>query len=113
MIATKQLKKLKIFVNNYLNMKHFISIRDLKTNEAISLIHKAIDSKNNSLLENDIFTNKVLAMIFERPSTRTRLSFDIAARQLGGSTINLNHADIHLGSNKRASQIQQNHFTVC
>jgi ornithine carbamoyltransferase len=83
-------------------MKHFISIRDLKTNEVISLIHKAIDSKNNSLLEKNIFTNKVLAMIFERPSTRTRLSFDIAARQLGGSTITLNYADIHLGSNKES-----------
>ena len=39
----------------------------------------------------------VLAMIFEKPSTRTRVSFDVAMRQLGGSTIVLNDADMQLG----------------
>ena len=38
-----------------------------------------------------------LVMIFEKPSTRTRLSFDIAMRQLGGQTIALNHADLQTG----------------
>ena len=41
--------------------------------------------------------NAVLAMIFEKPSTRTRLSFDIAMRQLGGQAIALNHTDLQLG----------------
>ena len=36
-------------------------------------------------------------MIFEKPSTRTRMSFDIAAKQLGGSTIILNQEGIHYG----------------
>ena len=40
---------------------------------------------------------KVLAMIFEKPSTRTRDSFDVAMRQLGGQTIGLNHTDMQLG----------------
>lgn len=39
----------------------------------------------------------VLAMIFEKPSTRTRLSFDVAMRQLGGQAISLNHTDLQLG----------------
>ena len=39
----------------------------------------------------------VLIMIFEKPSTRTRVSFDIAMRQLGGQTIALNHTDLQLG----------------
>jgi ornithine carbamoyltransferase len=39
----------------------------------------------------------VLAMIFEKPSTRTRLSFDVAMRQLGGQAIPLNHTDLQLG----------------
>ncbi len=39
----------------------------------------------------------VLAMVFEKPSTRTRLSFDVAMRQLGGQTIPLNHTDLQLG----------------
>lgn len=45
---------------------------------------------------NDI-DNAVLVMIFEKPSTRTRVSFDVAMRQLGGQTIMLNHTDLQLG----------------
>ena len=41
--------------------------------------------------------NSVLVMIFEKPSTRTRVSFDVAMRQLGGQTIALNHTDLQLG----------------
>ena len=40
---------------------------------------------------------KSMIMIFEKPSTRTRISFDIAAKQLGGSTITLNPDGIHYG----------------
>lgn len=40
---------------------------------------------------------KVLVMIFEKPSTRTRVSFDVGMRQLGGQTIALNHADLQTG----------------
>jgi ornithine carbamoyltransferase len=41
--------------------------------------------------------SSVLAMIFEKPSTRTRISFDVAMRQLGGQTLSLNHTDLQLG----------------
>ncbi len=40
---------------------------------------------------------QVLAMLFEKTSTRTRVSFDVAMRQLGGETIVLNHSDMQLG----------------
>ncbi len=45
----------------------------------------------------------VLVMIFEQPSTRTRVSFDIGMRQLGGQTINLNHNDLQLGRGESTS----------
>jgi ornithine carbamoyltransferase len=41
--------------------------------------------------------NAVLVMIFEKPSTRTRISFDVAMRQLGGQTLSLNNTDLQLG----------------
>ena len=40
---------------------------------------------------------KTLAMIFEKPSTRTRVSFEVAMRQLGGETVMLSQVDMHLG----------------
>ncbi|MEM7122809.1 MAG: ornithine carbamoyltransferase [Pseudomonadota bacterium] len=44
-----------------------------------------------------ILKHRVLATIFEKPSTRTRVSFDLGMRQLGGETINLSPADMQLG----------------
>jgi ornithine carbamoyltransferase len=40
---------------------------------------------------------KILAMIFEKPSTRTRVSFDVAVRQLGGETLHMTSADMQIG----------------
>ena len=51
--------------------------------------------------------NRRLVMIFEKPSTRTRVSFDVAMRQLGGQTISLNHTDLQLGRGESISDTAQ------
>ena len=58
-------------------------------------LHKK--DKKVSVSQNSNAADKLLLMIFEKPSTRTRLSFDLAMRQLGGQTIVINSSDMHLG----------------
>jgi ornithine carbamoyltransferase len=51
--------------------------------------------------------DRVLATIFEKPSTRTRISYDLAMRQLGGETINLSPADMQLGRGESIADTAQ------
>ena len=85
-------------------MKNFINIADLSSNDLMSILEEAKKRKikrkgfNKSAPDDDKpFEGKSMAMIFEKPSTRTRMSFDIAVKQLGGSTIILNPDGIHYG----------------
>ena len=85
-------------------MKNFINISDLSSEELRSIIEEAksrkLNRKNLNKSEPDEdkpFEGKSMAMIFEKPSTRTRMSFDIAVKQLGGSSIILNPDGIHYG----------------
>ena len=85
-------------------MKNFINISDLSSKELRSIIEEAKSRKLNrknlnksSPDEDRPFEGKSMAMIFEKPSTRTRMSFDIAVKQLGGSSIILNPDGIHYG----------------
>ncbi len=85
-------------------MKNFINISDCSSNELRVILEEAKRRKENRKDLNksapDIdkpFEGKSMAMIFEKPSTRTRMSFDIAVKQLGGSSIILNPDGIHYG----------------
>ena len=85
-------------------MKNFINISDLSSKELRTIIEEAKSRKLNrknlnksSPDEDKPFEGKSMAMIFEKPSTRTRMSFDIAVKQLGGSSIVLNPDGIHYG----------------
>ena len=87
-----------------LQMKNFLNISDLKSRELRIIIDEASSRKqkrngfNKSAPDLDMpFKGKSMAMIFEKPSTRTRMSFDIAIKQLGGSSIILNPDGIHYG----------------
>lgn len=80
-------------------MKHLISISDLTKAEILSIIELADELKKER--RNKIFKeqlkNKILAMIFELPSTRTRVSFEVAMLELGGYALYLSWKDLQLG----------------
>ena len=85
-------------------MKNFINIADHSSGDLRTIIEEAKVRKlkrknlNKSAMDEDKpFEGKSMAMIFEKPSTRTRMSFDIAVKQLGGSSIILNPDGIHYG----------------
>ena len=85
-------------------MKNFLNISDLSSLNLREIIEEAKIRKskrknlNKSAADLDQpFAGKSMIMIFEKPSTRTRISFDIAVKQLGGSTIILNTDNIHYG----------------
>ena len=82
-------------------MKHFLSISQLSVEEIKKILQVAINEKHAMKIGRpqygESLSGKVLAMIFEKTSTRTRISFDLAIRQLGGSSIVLNANDIHIG----------------
>jgi len=85
-------------------MRNFLDISDLSSNELRAIIEEAKARKkkrenyNKSAADDDKpFAGRSMVMIFEKPSTRTRMSFDIAVKQLGGSSIILNPDGIHYG----------------
>ena len=90
-------------------MRHFldlslISKTDLQNILAEAKRRKSLQSNSGKVIVSDKSNakDKLLLMVFEKPSTRTRLSFDIAMRQLGGQTIVMNSSDMHLGKGEES-----------
>ena len=80
-------------------IKHFINFNDLSLKELQGIIDQAISLKkeHKSGQINDTLKNKTLAMIFDKSSTRTRVSFEAGMTQLGGQSLFLSEKDIQLG----------------
>jgi len=79
-----------------LNKKDVLSTLDLDESQIISLIHKGKDFKSGKSESIGLLKGKTLGLIFQKPSTRTRVSFEIAMFQLGGNTIYLNSNDLQM-----------------
>lgn len=80
-------------------MRHFLTLMDLSQNELYWVIQRAIELKHMRRC-GDVYEplkNRVLGMIFEKSSTRTRVSFEAGMAQLGGSAIFLSPRDTQLG----------------
>ena len=80
-------------------VKHFLTLLDLSPTELGSLITRAIELKAELAGggHNEPFKNKVLGMVFEKSSTRTRVSFEAGMAQFGGHAIFLSPRDSQLG----------------
>ena len=73
-------------------VKHLTSIADLNKKEILDLINKGIDIKNNPKEYSKSAYERTLLMVFQLPSLRTRISFNVAMTQLGGHAINYDTA---------------------
>lgn len=80
-------------------IRHFLTLRDLSPTELNQVIHMAIEMKaaKREGRQDPIFAGKVLGMIFEKSSTRTRVSFEAGMAQLGGDALFLSPNDTQLG----------------
>lgn len=79
--------------------KNFLSIHDLTVNEVEEILHQAavLKEKQKKGEEHQLLKGKTLGMIFQKASTRTRVSFEVGMWQLGGKTVFLTNSDSHLG----------------
>ena len=82
-----------------MSIRHFRSLLDLNAQELRQIICRASELKNMLAegVAHEFLKNKSLAMIFEKSSTRTRVSFETGMAQLGGSSIFLSPADSQIG----------------
>ena len=86
-------------------MKHFLDIHKTDASDLRSMInsaHAMKQARNNRPKgtpdDDQPLAGRMVALIFEKPSTRTRVSFDVGVRQLGGQTMVLSGKEMQLGS---------------
>ncbi len=77
--------------------RHFLDLRDFETATLRQMLDIAAGFKRAHGVSSRPLGGKTLAMIFEKPSTRTRVSFEVAMRQLGGDVVMLSAKEMQLG----------------
>jgi len=80
-------------------LRHFLTLKDFTKDEILEIIEVGLEIKKdlNAGIYKEQLKNQTLAMIFEKSSTRTRVSFEVGMFQLGGHALFLSNRDIHLG----------------
>ncbi|WP_457612292.1 ornithine carbamoyltransferase [Methanocaldococcus sp.] len=76
---------------------HFLDVDDLRIKDLLNIIDRAFYFKKNRKRHEKFLKDMSFGIIFEKPSTRTRISFDLAIHESGGHPIILNKNEIHLG----------------
>jgi len=89
-------------------MKDFLSIRDFSPADIKHLLGRAIRMKLHPEAFTEALKGKTLALIFEKPSLRTRVTFDVGVHQLGGFSLYLSPAEINLGKRESVYDVAKN-----
>jgi len=87
--------------------RHFINLRDFDADLLKDIIKNAHQLKAQKFNPPQLFKGLSLAMMFDKRSTRTRMSFEVAMKQLGGHSIVLNKSDIQLGGSESVESTAQ------
>ncbi len=88
--------------------KDFIAIHDLTRYEFQQMLDMTDDMKKRPRRYDKALRRKILAMIFQKPSLRTRMTFEVGMLQLGGEAIYLSPSDIQLGSREGIYDVGKN-----
>ena len=75
--------------------KHFLNFENFSKQDLVHIIDRAIEIKSKSETSS-LFDKKTLGLIFQKPSTRTRVSFEVAMNKLGGNTIFLSSSELQM-----------------
>lgn len=79
-------------------IRHFINLEQIPAETLRAILHHAHSLKKRKFAPPQLFAGLSLAMIFDKRSTRTRLSFEIAMKQLGGHTVVMTRDEMQLGA---------------
>jgi ornithine carbamoyltransferase len=90
-------------------MRHYLAIDDYSRDELEELLNLAIELKNQFRDSGNqpLLAKKTLAMVFQKPSLRTRVSFDMAMRHLGGDALYLSPNEIGLGKRESIADVSR------
>jgi len=88
--------------------KDFISIHDLTPDEYDQILKMTVDMKKHPHRFHKSLKRRILAMIFQKPSLRTRMTFEVGMLELGGEAIYLAPSDIQLGSREGIFDVGKN-----
>ncbi|MCS7299044.1 MAG: ornithine carbamoyltransferase [Spirochaetia bacterium] len=77
--------------------KDFVSSNDISPDEIQKVFSLSARLKKNRLLYKNLISNKTIIMIFDKPSTRTKISFFVGIKELGGEVVSLNSSELQIG----------------
>lgn len=96
-------------------MRHFLTLKDYTKEEIFEILELGLQIKKEVKAKTFVprLANQTLAMIFEKSSTRTRVSFEVGMYQLGGHALFLSNRDIHLGRGEPVKDTAQVISSMC